>query len=69
MTQASESGKVVGIGRALAAAALALVGVLAVLVAVANLFNVDQQPAWLLGLFGAGGVVAIAGSVFVWRRR
>lgn len=65
MTGTSESGKAVGIGRALAAAVLALVGGFGVLVAVANLFNVDKQPAWLLVLFGAGGVAAIAGSVFV----
>lgn len=69
MTRTSESAKAIAIGRALAAAALALAGGFAVLVAVANLFNVDHQPAWLLGLFGAGGVAAIAGSVLIWRRR
>ena len=69
MTKASKTRKPIGIGRAIAAASLAFLGGLAVLVAGANLFNIDKQPVWVLGLYGVAGVAAIGASTVVWRGR
>ena len=55
------------IARQATGAALIGLGALLLLAAVANLFNVDSQPRWLLGLFALAGVLGLGAGVALFR--
>ena len=55
--------------RVFLASILLLLGVLMIITAAANAFNVDRQPTVMLVLIAALGIAMLVGGFRAWRRR
>lgn len=65
--QAPSRSRVARVVGTVIAGILLVVGLTELLAAVANLYNIDEQPYWRLAAMAIGGVVALAASLIVLR--